>query len=100
MEFAGWDVAHERCLTPRRTACSAFNGRQIESLETLGIGQDIHLDDPSAGNREADHGKQLAVGPTLQEPDIAIHEDHLIGQAESRERRGLPGDGLGPSHDP
>jgi hypothetical protein len=60
----------------------------------------MHLNDAVVGNREADHGKQPAVGPARHEPDMAIHEDHLIGQAEPQERRGLLGDGLGPSHKP
>src|SRR5918996_12873 len=38
------------------------DGRQIESAETLWISQDIDLNDLTAGNREAEHGKQAAVG--------------------------------------
>ena len=33
------------------------------------------------------------------EARVAVHENELIGQADLRERRGLCGDGLAPSHD-
>jgi hypothetical protein len=56
----------------RRITCSAFNGRQIQPTEPLRIGQDIHLNDPAAGSREADHGKQAPVRKAAHEADVAI----------------------------
>ena len=74
---------------------------RIEPAETLWIGQDIHLIDLTAGNREADHGKQAPVRKAAHEADVAIHQDHLIGQPDLRERRRLWGDRdrLSPTHE-
>ncbi len=64
------------------------------------IREDVHLDDLPARNRETDHGKQPAVGMARQDPDVAVHENDLAGQAKLRERGGLRHDGLGASNDP
>jgi hypothetical protein len=42
---------------------SAVDDRQIESADALGVGQDIHLHDLVAGNREGDHGERSPVRP-------------------------------------
>src|ERR1044072_3050194 len=54
------DSAQE--IRVRERAALPLDGRQIESAETLRIGQDIDLNDLAAHNREAEHGKHLAVG--------------------------------------
>jgi hypothetical protein len=64
---------------------SAFDRRQIESAETPWIGQDVHLDDLAAGDGEADHGKQAAVGTARHKPKMAVDEDKLIEEADPRE---------------
>lgn len=50
-------------------------------------------------NREAEHGKQPAVGDARHEPKTAVDEDKLIGETDLRERRGLGADAVSPSHD-
>src|ERR1700730_13774654 len=81
------------------TSLSAVDFRQIKSAETLGIGQYVDLRDLAACNGESENGKWPPVRAACQDSDIAVHEDDLIGQADSRERSRLRGDGLRPSHD-
>jgi hypothetical protein len=79
---------------------SAVEGRQIKSAETLGVGQYVDLHDLASGNREAEDGEWPPVHAARYEPDVAVHENNLIGQAKSRERSRLYGDGLCTTHDP
>ena len=50
-------------------------------------------------HREADHGKHSPVRKARHDANVVIHEDHLIGQRDLRERRGLCHDRLGPTHE-
>src|SRR5262245_41897474 len=78
---------------------SALDSRQIKSAETVWISQDIDLNDLTAGDREADDGKQPAVRAARHKPQLAVDENKLIGQTALRERRRLSGDRVSPSHD-
>jgi hypothetical protein len=68
---------------------SGLDGRQIQPAEPIWIRQDVHLNDLAARNRETDHGKHPPVRKARDDPNVAVHEDHLIGQPGLRERRGL-----------
>ena len=78
---------------------SSLDRRQIDPVEALGIREDVHLDDLPTRNGEADHGEQPSVRKAAHEADVAIHQDHLIGQGELRGRRGLSQDDLSPTHE-
>src|SRR5262245_46390941 len=90
------DLADKRAVQRR----SALDGRQIESAETLWIGQDVYLHDLPSGDRETDHGKHAAVGASRDEPQMTVDQDELIGKTAPRERLGLCGDGARSAHDP
>jgi hypothetical protein len=69
---------------------SAVDDRQIESADALGVGQDIHLHDLVAGNRESDHGERSPVRPPRHDPDRAVHEDDLMDKPDWRTSRLAP----------
>jgi hypothetical protein len=78
---------------------SGLDGREIEPAEPVWIRQDVHLNDLAVRNREADHGQHAPDRKARHDANVAIHENHLIGQLELRERRGLCDDRLSPTHE-
>ena len=75
--------------TPIRPAggrAAALDGRQMESAETLWIGEDIHLNDLPAGNREADHRKHAAVWAARYRPEMAAPRRSREHSGEGRGR--------------
>ena len=100
-------VAHEAGLSvdlgqPRdetRASGSALDRRQIQPTEPVGIRQNVHLDNLAARDREADDRKQAPVRKTRHDADVAIHQDHLIGQRDLRESRCLRHNCLSTAHE-
>src|SRR5262249_12322507 len=67
---------------------SALDGREIEPTEPVWISQDVDLNDLPARNRDAEHGKQAPIWKVRHDANVAIHEDHLIGQPDRGSRAG------------
>ena len=65
----------------------AFDRREIEPAQSIRVREDVHLGDSFVGDRKADHGEGSTVGTSLEQANITIHQDDLIGPTQPRERR-------------
>lgn len=94
---------------PREAAVTAFGMRsrmwrrsiedcQVDLPEALGVGEDVHLDDPAVSNREAGDREQLSV-PERDGAGRAVDERRPHLDVEAREADRLAGHvGRAPDH--
>ena len=77
---------------------SAFDSGQIEPTESLRIRQNVDLDDPAAGEREAEHAERSPIRTARHDSNASVHQDDMIREAQLRERGGLCSHGVSATH--